>query len=108
MPVLSVTPLVNVLFAVSVSCEVALFWDMPVTFVPTGALIVVVPVPAPMLVTVPALFTAVVERVMVPVVALVLIVRLLGPVTPPLNVVETAVPVFPIVNTAFVVLANAI
>src|SRR5204863_2745800 len=69
----------------SVSAEVVLFSVIPVTFDPTAELIVVVPVPAPVLVIVPALFTAAVDNVTVPVVALLAIVRLLLPVTPPLK-----------------------
>src|SRR5437762_3313610 len=59
----------------SVSAEVVLFSVIPVTFDPTAELIVVVPVPAPVLVIVPALFTAAVDNVTVPVVALLAIVR---------------------------------
>ena len=71
-------------------------------------LMVVVPLPAPMLVTVPVLLTVAVERVMVPVVALLLIVRLFVPVTPPLKVVEIAVPVLPSVRVPVVVDASMI
>ena len=91
-----------------VRADVVLFSVMAVTFEPTPPLIVVVPVPAPMLVIVPALLTDPVESVMVPVVALLLIVRLLVPVTPPLKVVEMAAPLLPIVSVPVVLEANMI
>ena len=69
-----------------------------VTFDPTPPLIVVVPLPAPIFVTVPALLIDEAEKVIVPVVAFSLIVKLLAPVTPPLKVVEMAEPVLPIVS----------
>ena len=72
-----------------------LFKVTPVTLEPMPPLIVVVPEPAPVLVTVPALLTAAVEKVMVPVVPLLAMVRLLVPVTPPLNIVEIVVPLVP-------------
>jgi len=103
-----VPPLFAVSAPLTVSAEVALFCVTAVTFDPTAALIVVVPVPAPVFVMVPALFTAAVESVTVPVVALLLIVRLLLPVTPPLNVVEIAVPVLPIVSVPVVFDASEI
>ena len=71
---------------------------MPVTLEPTAALMVVVPVPDPELVIVPALFKEAVAKVIVPFVAPSLMTKLLVPVTPPLKVVEIAVPVLPIVN----------
>jgi hypothetical protein len=92
----------------TVSADVVLFSVIPVTFDPTPPLMVVVPVPAPIFVMVPALFTAAVESVMVPLPALLLIVRLLVPVTPPLKVVEMFVPVLPIVSVPVVPLASAI
>lgn len=90
----------------NVSAEVVLFSVKPVTLEPMLALIVVVPVPAPVLVIVPTLLIAAVERVMVPEVALLLMVKLLVPVTPPLKVVEIAVPVLPSVNMPVVVDAS--
>ena len=91
-----------------VSAEVALFSVMAVTDESTFELIVVVPVPAPIFVTVPVLLISAVESVIVPPVALLLIVRLFVPVTPPLKVVEIFVPVLPIVNVPVVVDARTI
>ena len=89
-----------VMAPLTVNADVLLFSVMFVTLVPTAALIVVVPEPAPILVTVPVLLTLPVANVMVPVVAFSLIVKLLVPVTPPLNVVDMAVPLLPIVNVS--------
>ena len=91
-----------------VRLEVVEFSVTVVTLVPRAALIVVVPEPAPILVTVPVLLTAVVKTVMVPVVAFSLIVRLLVPVTPPLKDTDMAVPLLPIVRIPVVVDARAI
>ena len=91
-----------------VNAEVALFSVMAVTVESTFELIVVVPEPAPIFVTVPVLLIAAVESAIVPPVALLLIVKLLVPVTPPLNVVEIFVPVFPSVNVPVVVDASTI
>ena len=85
-----------------------LFSVTPVTLAPIPPEIVVVPDPAPILVTVPTLLIGLVEKVIVPVVAFSLIVKLFVPVIPPENVVEIAVPVFPIVNVPVVVLARTI
>ena len=90
------------------NAEVVLFSVIPVTLEPTPALIEVVPEPAPILVIVPILLSALVESVTVPVVPLLLIVRLLVPVTPPLKVVEMAAPEFPSVSVPVVVEASAI
>src|SRR5262245_1147067 len=103
-----VPPLFTVSAPLTVSADVVLFSVIPVTFEPTAALMSVVPLPAPILVIVPALLTAAVESVMVPVVALLLMVRLLVPVTPPLKVVEIAVPLFPMVSVPVVPLASTI
>ena len=89
-----------------VKAEVVLFSITLVTLEPIPPDIVVVPVPAPILVTVPVLFIAAVEKVMVPEVAFSSMVRLLVPVTPPLKVVDIAVPVFPMVRVPVVVDAN--
>ena len=78
------------------------------TLAPMMELIVVVPLPAPMAVTVPALLMLPVENVRVPVVALLLIVRLFVPVTPPLKLVEMAVPVLPTVKVPVVPVARII
>jgi hypothetical protein len=51
---------------VKFSAEVALFCTTPLTLVPTTALIVAAPAPAPLLVIVPVLFTEAVESVSVP------------------------------------------
>ena len=91
-----------------VNADVALFSVMAVTDESTFELIVVVPEPAPIFVTVPVLLIAAVESAIVPPVALLLIVKLLVPVTPPLNVVEIFVPVFPSVNVPVVVDASTI
>lgn len=81
-----------------VNAEEELFSVTPVTFEPTAALMVVVPVLEPVLVTVPPLLTLAVVNVMVaPLEALLLIVKLLAPVTPPVNVSD-ALPLFPTVN----------
>ncbi len=90
----------------TVSAEVVLLSVTVVTFAPMPPLTVTVPVPAPVFVTVPALFTAEVEKVTVPVVAFDKVVRLLVPVTPPLKVVEMAVPVLPIVSVPEVPVAR--
>ena len=103
-----VPPLLMAMLPLTVSAEVVLFSVMPVTFEPTAALIVVVPVPAPVFVTVPTLLTLAVERAIVPVVAFSLMVRLFVPVTPPLKVPEMAVPVLPMVNVPVVPVANEI
>ena len=85
-----------------------LFWIKLVTFEPITAVIEVVPEPAPVLVTVPALFILFVVKVIVPVVALLFIVRLFVPVIPPEKVVEIAVPVLPKLRVPEVVEANTI
>src|SRR5262249_28943246 len=103
-----VPPLFTVSAPLTVSADVVLFSVIPVTFEPTAALMSVVPLPAPILVMVPALLTAAVESVIVPVVALLLIVRLLVPVTPPLKVVEIALPLLPMVSVPVVPLASTI
>ena len=92
----------------TVRADVVLFSIIPVTLAPIPPEFVVVPDPAPILVTVPTLLIGLVENVIVPVVAFSLIVKLFVPVTPPENVVEIAVPVFPIVNVPVVVLARTI
>lgn len=76
----------------TVSGEVLLVSRIPVTLLPTGALMVVVPVPAPLFVMVPTLLTAVVEIVVVAVVVAFEIVKLPVPVMPPLTVVEPVPP----------------
>ena len=83
-----------------------LFWVTPVTLTPMTELIVVAPVPAPILVMVPALFKAPVEKVIVPLVPFSLMVRLLAPVTPPVKVVEIAVPLVPRVSVPVVLAAR--
>ena len=92
----------------TVRADVVLFSVIPVTLEPIPPEIVVVPDPAPILVTVPTLLIGLVEKVIVPVVAFSLIVKLFVPVTPPLNIVDTAVPVFPIVNVPVVPVARTI
>jgi hypothetical protein len=92
----------------SINADVLLFCVTPVTLDPISALIVVEPVPVPVFVTVPTLFTLLVDNVIVPVVAPLLIVKLLVPVTPPLKVVDIAVPVLPKVKVPVVVEANTI
>ena len=79
-----------------------------VTFEPIPPLIVTAPVPEPVSVTVPALLTLAVEKVIVPDVALGLMVRLFVPVTPPLNVPEIAVPKLEISNRPVVLEASTI
>lgn len=103
-----VPPLFTVIAPLTVRAEVALFKVTPVTFAPIPPLIVVVPVPAPILVTVPTLLIATVEKVMVPLVAFELMVRLLVPVTPPEKVVDIAVPVLPMVRVPVVPVARTI
>src|ERR1700733_11053496 len=83
MPAVTVVGPVLAFVPLRTKAAVALFCPTPFTFEPMAALIVVTPVPAPTLVTVPALLTLPVAKVIVPVVALLLIVRLLFPVTPP-------------------------
>ena len=87
---------------------VELFSVTPVTLVPMTELIVVAPVPAPILVTVPVLLMDPVAKVIVPEVAFSLMVRLLEPVIPPLKVVEIAVPVLPKVKVPVVPVARTI
>src|SRR5688500_15503800 len=92
---------VAVLFTFStpeiVNADVVLLSVRPLTLEPTGAVMDVVPVPAPVFVTVPALLTELVVKLIPPVVPLLAIVRLFEPVTPPLKVVEIAVPEVPTV-----------
>ena len=80
-----VPPPFTVSAPLTVSAEVALFSVIPVTFVPTAALIRSVAPPAPELVIVPALFTDAVDSVITPA-PVALSVRLPVPVTPPLKV----------------------
>lgn len=96
--VIVTSPLIVELLPDKSKFDVALFWMTPVTFVPMTAEIVVVPEPAPILVTVPALLIVAVENVMVPEVALLLMVKLLVPVTPPENITDMAVPLLPMVR----------
>ena len=87
-----------------VRADVVLFSVMPVTLGPTPPEMVVVPLPAPTLVIVPALLSVLVESVMVPVVPFSFIVKLLVPLTPPENVVDMPEPVLPIVSVPTVAL----
>lgn len=91
-----------------VNADVVLLRVIAVTLTPMPPLMVVVPDPAPILVTVPTILTLAVEKTIVPVVALLLIVRLLVPVIPPLNVPEIPAPVLPIVSVPLVLAANTI
>jgi len=92
-----VPPLFTVSAPVTVSAEVAVFSMIPVTLVPMAALMAVVPVPGPKLVTVPVLLIAPVSKVIVPAPPFSKIVKLFVPVTPPLKAV-VVVPVVPIVS----------
>lgn len=83
-----------------VKAVVELFSVTLVTFAPIPPLIVVVPLPAPRLVTAPVLLMLPVANVTVPLVAFSLIVKLLVPVTPPLKVVDIAVPLLPMVRVS--------
>jgi hypothetical protein len=103
-----VPPVLTANAPLSVNAEVVVFSATLVTFEPTPPLIVVVPVPAPVLVIVPVLFTALVANATVPVVELVPIVKLFVPVTPPLKVVEIAAPVLPNVSVPLVPVPNTI
>lgn len=99
-PASMVNPPVKVLAPPKVNCDVVLFSTTPVTLVPITELIVVAPVPAPTLVTVPVLLMLPVANVTVPLVPFSLIVKLLVPVTPPLKVVDIAVPLLPMVKVS--------
>ena len=70
-----------------VSCDVALFWITPVTFVPMTELMVVVPEPEPELVMVPALLMDAPEMVVLLEVKLLIIIFPV-PVTPPVIAIE--------------------
>jgi len=86
-PALMVVALVKRLTPASTNFDVPLFCVSPVTFVPMTALISVLPVPLPEFVTVPALFTEAVDKVIpLAVVLLLLSTKLPLPVTPPDNV----------------------
>ncbi|NDD51875.1 MAG: hypothetical protein EB009_04130 [Actinobacteria bacterium] len=98
----------NVIAPETVKADVVLFSVMLVTLEPIPPEIVVVPLPAPIFVTVPVLLIELVENVIVPEVALLLIVRLFVPVTPPEKVVEIIDPVLPMVNVPVVLLASTI
>ena len=80
-PACKVTPPVEEFTPERVMGEVALFWKMPVTFAPIGALTVTPLVPAvPALVRLPAKLSVPPERVIVPVVVAVLRRVMLPPV----------------------------